>query len=345
VIQRAVEEELVAVCTEQEARRAFCAVLDSRTAEVLALASVPGVDLADRSTLDPNGLVLGALQEVYPPGSTLKPLMLATAIDLGLVRSDELVDCRSEQGAIGRRRVRDTHAQDRWLSPREILVHSSNIGMANILTSIVPEDTPRDREAMAPVHAALVGLGFGRSLEMPVPAESAGRVTPLDKWHRSWTLTSVSFGQELSVTALQMAAAVNTLVDGQWRRPSLVRSRRGDDGIERPVLAAEPRVVYPERLAEQVRGWMTDVVSEGACEILSELGVPVAGKTGTADSEVVKGREIHSYTCMVPADDPQLTLVVVVAEPLHARYASGSAAPAAGRILERVLPYLGYDLP
>jgi cell division protein FtsI (penicillin-binding protein 3) len=343
-LQQIVETELLASLQEQEARRAFAVLLDTDTAEVLAMASVPGLDPDDGSDRPADGAIIGAMQEIYPPGSTFKPLMMATALQLGLADTDESIDCRIDRGVLPGRRIKDTHAQDRWLSLEEILVHSSNIGMASLFWRLVPEETPKDTAAMAPVRQMLLRMGFGSQVGLPLPAEASGMITPLERWHRSWTLSSVSYGQEISVTALQMAAAVNALAGGVWRRPSLVRGHWSGTGDWVPAEPTDERQVFAPRHVELVRSWMARSVEEGACQEVKFPGVTVAGKTGTADSEVDLTREIHSYTALAPAEDPELTLVVVLSEPKHARYSSQSAGPLAGRILARVLPYLGYSI-
>lgn len=335
-VQRALQEECLATLEERSARRVSAVALDPRTGQVLGLASVPTVDPSDGSDRALFPTTLAPVQEVYAPGSTLKPLMLAGALQLGLVRRGELIDTSRDQGRFGGRRVKDTHPVEGQQSLEEIIVNSSNIGMARLLTRIVPEDTPRDQEAMAPVRQLLLDLGFGTTTGAPLPAEAAGLVTALGSWHRHYTLVSVSFGQELAVTPLQMAAALATLADGRYRRPRLLADAARD--------ADGPRRVFDRDVVEDLRAWMARSVAEGSCAEVQLPGIAVAGKTGTADSEVNKGQEIHSYAALVPAQDPELALVVVVDEPVGVRFASQSAAPAAGRILRRVLPYLGHPL-
>lgn len=342
--QQIIEEELLVALTKQDARRAFAVLLDTATGDILAMASVPSLDPQQRTEGWQNGAVMAAMQEVYAPGSTFKPLMMTAALDLGLVRTSDSIDCRRERGVIKSRRIRDTHPVDGSLTPEEIIIESSNIGIASILMGIVPEATPKDTAAMAPVHAFLGRLGFGQLTGVPLPAESGGIVTPLSRWVRHWTLASVSFGQEISVTALQMAAAVSALADGQIRTPRLVAGSTDGNGIYHEQPASDPRPAFSRSHADLVRGWMVSAVQEGGCQEVRIPGVAVAGKTGTADSEVDLSREIHSYTALVPAEAPILTLVVVVSEPKKARYASESAGPAAGLILRRLLPYFGHPL-
>jgi len=154
----------------------------------------------------------------------------------------------------------------------------------------------------------------------------------------------VAFGQELGVSALQMAAAASALVDGSYRRPRLVFACTSADGERADLPTAEPVRVFSADTVRRVRGYMQRAAEESDCQEIKLPGVPLAGKTGTAEDETELGKEIHSYVALVPADNPFLTLVVVVRHPHGVRYASQSAAPTAGRILRRVLPYLGQPL-
>ena len=340
-LQQIVEEEALASLDEFEASRVTVVAMEPGSGDVLAMCSVPGIDLSDGRDRGKNGSVCAAVQEVYPPGSTFKPLMMAAAIQLGLAHPDEApVDCTAFEG----RRIRDTHPQDHPLTLEEILVHSSNIGMAKLLTRLVPPEHGRDGERMRPVHDILLQLGLGRPTGVPLPAEAPGLMTPLEDWTRKYTLASVAFGQELGVSALQMAAAASVLVDGSYRRPRLVFACTSADGERALMPDPEPRRVFRRDIVDTVRGYMRKAVEAGSCEAVKLPEVAVAGKTGTAQFGEGLRKEIHSYTALVPAEDPYLTLVVVVREPQGVRFSSQSAAPTAGRILRRVLPYLGQPI-
>ena len=194
-----------------------------------------------------------------------------------------------------------------------------------------------------PMYVLLGRLGLGRRTGLPVPAEVPGLVTPLHRWSRNYTLASVAFGQELGVSATQMAAAASTLLDGLYRPPRLVHGLTDGEGVslKNSVNFRGSRLSTRERPQESGASWH-GLWMRGTCAEMRIPGIPVAGKTGTAQCETKKGAEVHSYVALAPADDPSLTLVVVVREPQGVRYASQSAAPAAGRILRRLLPYLGF---
>ncbi len=341
-IQQIVEEEALAARARTGAVSVTVVAMEPSSGDVLAMCSVPGIDLSDRQDRPQDGSVCAALQEVYPPGSTFKPLMMAAAMELGLVDPEgPPVDCRAFNGP---RRIRDTHPKSEPLSVEEIIVHSSNIGMANILTRLVPADRPSDSAAMRPLQEIFEHLGLGRKTGLPVPAEASGLVTKWSDWTRTYTLASVAFGQELGVSAVQMAAAASSLYDGLYRPPRLVAACTDASG-EVGGISEGPRThVFQPDIVRQVRQYMARSVDEGSCESMKLPGVRVAGKTGTAQCENKPGAEVHSYLALAPSEKPVVTLVVVVREPQGVRYASESAAPAAGAMLMRLLPYMGIPL-
>lgn len=342
-MQQVVEEELLAAHAEFGTERAFAVAMDPRSGDVLVLASVPGLDVDDDSSRPQHESVLAPLQEVYPPGSTFKPLMMAMALEMKIAHPAETpIDTRG--GRFGRRTIRDSHPQPHPLSLEEIIVHSSNIGMARIFTRLVPEGREKETALMAPVHDALRALGFGSRTGLPFPAEVAGQVTPLSRWTRNYTLASVAFGQEIGVSALQMATATSSLADGLLRPARLVLPLQGQDEHATEQSVPRPRRVFEQRHVDAVRHWMALAVENGPCELVKLPGLAVAGKTGSATSETDKSFDVHSYAALVPAEAPVLTLVVVLRHPKGVRYASESAAPTAGRILRRLLPYMGHAL-
>ncbi len=351
VVQRVLHEELADACARLRAVGGSAVLLDVRTGDILGMDSAPGLDPADSRTWTDAAQVFRPAQTVYSPGSTFKPLMLATALDLGLVLPDERVDCSPERGVFGKRRISDTHPIHGKATLETIIVESSNVGLANILTRLVPAGREKDTELMRPVYETLCRLGVPEPTGVPVPSESAGLITPLEGWTRNYTLVSVAFGHEISVTPLQMAAIAASLGDGQWRRPRLVQAF-SDVGGQRIELPVEPpvRVFLPDTAA-LVRGYMRAVVERGQAKAAGVPGVAVAGKTGTTVHERRPGEtdgkaaETHSFIALVPADDPQLALVVALEQPQGFRYASQTVAPVTGAILGRVLPYLGLVPP
>jgi cell division protein FtsI (penicillin-binding protein 3) len=347
-IQQMVEVELARAVAELKAVGGSAVIVDVPTGDVLAMASVPTLDPNDSHTWTRDRQVVRPVQTIYSPGSTFKPLMLAMAIDLGLVAPDELVNCKPDQGVnafFGRRPIHDTHPEhyppSGLLSLEDVIVESSNVGMARILTRLVPVGREKDTARMAPVHATLQKLGIGKPVGVPVAGEAGGMVTPLSQWSRNQTLVSVAFGHEVAVTPLQMAAIAATLSDGAYRTPRLVIGYEDAEGHRIDVPRQPPRQVFSPQSAELVRGYMRAVVERGQAKTAGVPGVPVAGKTGTTVDERDASKETHSFIALAPADSPRIALVVVLEQPKGFRYAAQTVAPPTGRILNRVLPYLG----
>ncbi|HZL98854.1 MAG TPA: penicillin-binding transpeptidase domain-containing protein, partial [Planctomycetota bacterium] len=163
-VQRMVEEELARSCAKFSAVGGSAVLLEVQSGDVLALASWPSLDPERRSTWTKAAQVVRPVQTIYSPGSTLKPAMLAAALDLGLVHPDAQVDCRPERGRIpGRSKpVVDTHPAHGPLSLEQIIVDSSNVGISSIMLRLVPESRPKDTEAMRPVFEILQRLGIGQ---------------------------------------------------------------------------------------------------------------------------------------------------------------------------------------
>lgn len=349
-IQSIVEHALADAMADHGASAAMGAMIDVRTGDILALASLPALDPTRSQDRVADPARIGAAQTRYPPGSTMKPLMLATALDLGLVGADERIDTHGGRHNFGARRVTDSGpSRDRPLTLEEVLVDSSNVAMASIVTRIVPPGArgAQAAAAMAPIHDQLTALGFGQQTGVPVGGEAAGFLNPLERWSRNYTLVSLSFGYEVAVTALQMAVATSALADGTLPDgPRLLARVTGRDGVSHEAPPAPRHRVFERETADLVRGWMVSVVDSKASRQrnLRVPGVAVAGKTGTAHLETDRDREAHSFVALAPADEPLISLAVVLVDPQGVRYSTQSIAPAAARILRGALPYLGVEV-
>jgi cell division protein FtsI/penicillin-binding protein 2 len=348
VVQRILHEELADGCARLRAVGGSAVMLDVATGDILGMDSAPGLDPADGRTWTKEAQVFRPTQTLYSPGSTFKPVMLSMALDLGIVSPDDKFDTSASHGIFGTRHVTDTHPITTGpASLEQIIVASSNIGMSNILTRLVPLGHENDHELMRPIYDRLVRLGVPRTTGVPLPAETAGLLTPLAQWTRNYTLVSVSFGHEISVTPLQMASIAASLADGRWRRPRLVGAYTDEAGhrVELPTDAPVP-VFKPETVA-LVRSYMQAVVEKGQAKSAAVPGVAIAGKTGTtvpdhpAKAGEPPAHEVHSFIALAPADKPVVALVVVIEGPQGYRFAAETVAPVTGAILRRALPYLG----
>lgn len=308
-------------------------VMDSRTGEIMALADAPTFDANEPLQADEEDLGSRALNDVYEPGSVQKVLTAAALIDAGKVTP--------------RTRLRIPASLDRqdrsigdWfdhgnirLTLAGVLAKSSNIGTVLAADAFTPGD----------LVGYLSAFGLGRRTDVGVRGETPGILTPGEVM-TSQTKDRVAFGQSLSVNAVQMAAAVNTIANGGVRvSPSLIQgSATTDEGVVVGTDVATQTRVVSGRAARQTARMMERVVHEGV-GVAPRAQVPgylVAGKTGTAqrvsaDCGCYDGSTTVSFAGFAPADDPRFTVYVV----LHAPQVDGGGGSIAGPAFSRIMGY------
>lgn len=273
---------------------------------------------------------------MYEPGSTFKPFVVAWGLSQGCFRHDESFDCENGEYHMGRRVLHDHHRYGR-LSVTDILVKSSNIGMAKI----------GERMGNPRLYQSAVAFGFGGPTGIDLPGELSGRVRPLKQWN-SYSTGSVPMGQEIAATPLQIIAAYGALANGgTLMTPRLVIR----DARDRESVGAGATVVS-HVVDQQVADWvrreaLAAVVQRGTGRKAAIAGYEVFGKTGTAQkldpATGLYSRELHvsSFVCGAPVDDPRALVMISVDEPsvsLNGEHFGGSvAAPAAGELLRKTL--------
>jgi cell division protein FtsI/penicillin-binding protein 2 len=328
VVQGFAEDALRETCERFRPAGGVCVVLDARTGEALALASWPAYDPARPAGATAESRRARFVTDMFEPGSTFKPLVAAAALECGAVTQAERIDCGSGSIRIGSRTVHEHEDHGYGRIPLEqVLAVSSNCGMARIgLRMGIPR-----------MQAALAAFGFGRPTGLGLPGEVAGRITPPARWSETYTLVSVSFGQEIAVTPIQLASAYLPLAgDGTLPRPRLLADDPPGDRVR----------VLSEETARRMRRMLETVVTEGTARGLPKTGYRIAGKTGTAQK--MKGGETLSYVSSFvgfgPVADPRLVCLVLLDEPSRKEgtpYGSRVAAPYCADVLRRSLRYLG----
>ncbi|WP_163851096.1 peptidoglycan D,D-transpeptidase FtsI family protein [Pseudooceanicola aestuarii] len=336
-IQAGVEQVLYGGMKLMNAKGAAAVLMDVKTGELIAIASLPDFDPNDRPALPTSGhpddspLFNRAVQGVYELGSTFKIFAAAQAMDLGLVGPQTEIDTR---GPIrwGRHRINDFHFYGNELTVEKIIVESSNIGTARLAQMI-----GIDRQ-----KAFLENLG----LFSPTPLEivEAKGAAPLiqQNWSELTTMT-VSYGHGISVSPLHLASAYATIANGGTRvYPTLLKQTTPQKG---------PRVMSREA-ADAARDMLRLVVTEGTASMGEVKGYAVAGKTGTADKPRPQGgyykeKVIATFATLFPANDPRYVLVVTLDEPVETsgpkprRTAGWTAVPVTAEVIRRVAPLLG----
>ena len=338
VVQYIAEKELEAAVSQAQAKSGSVVVLDPQSGAVLAMAVSPTFDPNALSALKKGHLQNTAITDAYEPGSTMKAMIAAAAIEEGVMKPATMVF-----GEHGRMTVANTVIHDHeklgWVSFAEVIQKSSNIGAAKTGMALGGQRLSRYLEA----------FGFGQRTEIDLPGEGVGLVKNQKSWGRR-SVASISMGQEIGVTPIQMVSAFAALAnEGISMKPYVVSEIRDADGhlLKRVAPQVKRRVISPET-ARSVTRILEGVVTRGTGTRAAIPGFRVAGKTGTAQQIDPKthryssSRFVTSFVGYVPADKPRLAMIVIIDGPKDKRASGGSlAAPVFSSIGEQVLSYLG----
>lgn len=340
-IQYIAERELAAAIARTRARSGTIIVQDPRSGEILALANYPTFNPNDPTAVASDFHVNRALSLAYEPGSTFKVVTVAAALEEGLVRPEEIIDCQQGSIVLAGHRIHD-HKPFGLLSLREIISESSDVGAIKVGL----------RVGDAKMYDHIRHWHFGRATGIELPAESPGLLRPVGNWSRI-SIGAISMGQEVAVTPLQLISAISAIGNGgAWMQPRVVRQiLRGNQPEQATPLAGER--ILPVGVAEELRRMLAGVVTHGTGQAAQPVGYSAAGKTGTAqkiDDTGAYSRSdfIASFAGFAPVDNPVVSVVVVLDSPRGSLYHGGEvAAPVFRAVVERVLGYLNVpaDLP
>jgi cell division protein FtsI (penicillin-binding protein 3) len=337
-IQHIAERELALGVRTFEARGGSVVVMDPSTGEILALANYPPFNPNEPSRHIAAHRRNRAVVDRFEPGSTVKPFTMAVALAAGAVKPNQSINCENGVTRMGGRLLHDAHPYE-WLTPTQILAYSSNIGIAKIALDL-------GKKAL---YRGFRRFGFGEPTGLGVPGETAGILRHYRRWYEIDT-AAVSFGQGMSVTNVQLAAAMSAIANGgRLMQPMLVR--RMTDGHGATVEENKPRVrrqVVPRRVAKLVGQMLTAVTEPGGTAIEAAVdGYLVAGKTGTAQKAdyvhggYAKDKWLASFIGFAPAERPAVVISVVIDEPVIAHYGGTVAGPVFRRIAEVTLRHMG----
>lgn len=336
-IQYVAEKELDEGVASARAKSGMVIVMEPRTGEILAMALSPKFDPNAAGAVSADRLRNRAVTDTYEPGSTMKIIVAAAALEEKLMTPHTRL-----HGENGRMEIAGTviHDHERlgWMSFAEVIQRSSNIGAAKVAMSL--GDARFQRYVKA--------FGFGERTGIDLPGEVSGFVKEARDWRRR-SLASMAIGQEIAVTALQLVTAVSAVANGGWlMRPYLVAQIRDAQGA---VIAAMGPEARRQPISAETARTLTDilegVVTHGTGTRAAVPGYRVAGKTGTAQKIDPQTRRysatrfVGSFVGYVPAEDPRIAVVVILDEPQSEAWGGVVAAPVFKRIAEQVLPYLG----
>ncbi len=330
-IQGRAEAELASEVKESGARRGIAVVLDPFSGEVLAMASVEGDGRNDR-------LHNPAVQDVFEPGSTIKGILAAIALEDRAVTERQKIFCENGGWTLAGKQIHD-HGRHQWLDLGGIVEVSSNIGAAKVALTLGAQR----------YYRGLRAFGFGRPTGIDLPGESSGIVRPARTW-APIDLANHGFGQGVAVTAIQLASAYGAIANGGvWMRPFVVRAAYDADGNSIFVHTPQAlgRIISPT-VAHNANVILRSVVN-GAGGTGSRAAIDdfvVAGKTGTAQminaatGTYYQNRLVGSFVGFVPADNPRLVVLVVLEDVGHGHMGGLIAAPVFSEIAAGALDRL-----
>lgn len=334
VMQLYTADALQDLVSEHAPAGACAIVLDPNNGEILAMESYPSYESANPQVDHPRAWKNLAISAVYEPGSTIKPLVVAWGLDRDLLKRDEVFHCEWGTYRMGRRLLHDHHRYGN-LSLTDVLVKSSNIGMAKI----------GERLGNEHLFSLATACGFGQRTGIELAGEVAGILRPLGEWN-SYSTGSVPMGHELAVTPLQMISAHAILANGGRKiSPHLYLRMTDDDRTPRQVVVSQ---VFGQESADWVvQNPMREVVTRGTGKKAELDDYQVFGKTGTAQKVNPQGgyfanKNVCSFVCGAPVQEPRLLVIVTVDEPRgDSQFGGVVAAPYAARILQQCLDQLG----
>jgi len=332
-IQYIAQSELEKAVAETGASWGTVIVSDPRSGEILAMASAPSYD-PNLYSRTPEAAFNPAVQQTIEPGSTFKIVTAAAALETRAVSLSDSFDCSDGSIAVPGGAIRDHKIFGR-LDFAGVIIHSSNVGAVRAGRRLDPDS----------FEAMIRAFGFGRRTGIELPGEPEGRLRPAGEWSRR-SQASLSIGYEIAATPLQMLQAVNVVASrGHLVPPRIVRSVQG--GRPRPAAPESAPVLSPAA-CERLAGILERVVGEGTGREAAAEGYQAAGKTGTtqkfdpAAGSYSSRHHIASFVGYVPAENPRLSMVVILDDPKAGEHYGGQvAAPVFREIARRALLVVG----
>ncbi len=334
-IQFAAERELAAAVSEAQARSGAVILLDPSDGAILAMATAPGFDPNEYGRYPAESRRNHAIADAHEPGSTFKIVTGSLALENSLVTLDETIDTGDGTIRVGNTVISE-HDGKRFgtLTLAGVFEHSSNVGIIRVGLRLGPERLWKGATA----------LGVGRATGVDLPGENPGIFRRPERWSALSNAT-ISMGQEVSVTPLQLARVAAVIANGGLLvRPRLVRQIFHPDGRVETVAPPGAERVLSETTARTVRDLLVGAVERGTGKKAVIPGFVVAGKTGTAQKAGVggyqPGRYVSSFVGFAPSERPRVVGIVLIEEPKGRYYGGDVAAPVFARVVSQALGIL-----
>ena len=311
---------------ENKAAAGSVVVLDAQSGDVLALANYPSYSPEKRSNLNGMQMRNRALTDTFEPGSTMKPFVIALAMEKGLIKPETTIDTSPGKMTMYGKTISDAHPHG-VLTVSEVIQKSSNVGTVKIAMKMPPKD----------MWEMYTQVGFGQRPQITFPGAVAGRLRPYKTW-RPLEQASMSYGYGLSTSLFQLAQAYTVFArDGEVVPVSLLK--REDKVVGVRAMSAENAIA--------VRSMLNLVTGPGGTAPKAQtMGYSVGGKTGTAHKQEGKGYADKKYrgffVGMAPIEKPRIVVAVMIDEPTNGRYFGGDvAAPVFSETVQQTLRMLG----
>lgn len=333
-IQFIVERRLEEAVVKYGAKDGTVIVAEPKTGNILAMATYPNFDPAQRSEFPENLYRNPAVADTFEPGSIFKLITMSAALDLSIVEPNTRCQCQGPQ-TIGEYQISTWNKKYHPNSTMtEIIQNSDNVGMTFVAQKL----------GVAKFFDYIARFGFGKLTGIDLQSEAAGAIREKDSW-REIDLATASFGQGIAVTPIQMVQAVSAIANGgKLTKPRLVIEI--DDGKHKETInEQDQKQVISPKTASQITEMMVNAVEKGEARYFAPKGYRIAGKTGTAQIPVAghydPTKTIASFIGFAPADNPRFVMLVRFSQPSSSPFGSETAAPTFFVIANEIFAYLG----
>lgn len=334
------ERELHNTILQTNAAGGAVVIMNPATGDILAMCSGPDFNPNEPGKASQESWRIKPVTDIFEPGSTFKPVLMAALLEERLHTTSDIVFCENGEYMLKDRPIRDSSPYT-WLSLRDVVVYSSNIGMSKLAMET-------DRKLLYDYARA---FGFGQATGVGLQGEQKGMLSSIG----SWTGVSpgfISIGHEVAVTSMQMTSMFSTIANGGYlMQPTIIKEIR-KDGV--PARVYGPRVVrrvLSTATADTMKSILADVVKRGTGKKAAIEGITICGKTGTAkmpytDRKNVgyqEGNYISNFGGFFPAEDPKICIYVMIEKPRNQYYGGDVGAPCFKNIAEQIIKLEGLD--
>jgi len=335
VIQYIAERELDKVYKAYRAKGASIIVMNPHTGAILALANRPTYDLNERSSADRDKMRNRAICDLFEPGSVFKIVTASAALEEKTITEEDKIFCENGAFRVASHILHD-HRPHGWLTFREVIEQSSNIGTTKVAQMLGPDT----------LWKYIRLFGFGDKTGIDLPGEISGMAKEPSRWSKI-SIAAIPIGQEIGVTSLQLVRAVSVIANGgQLMKPYIVKEIRDKYGQSIKKFSAEMvHKVISLDTANRIKKILAGVVEEGTGKRARIPGFTAAGKTGTAQKLEPNGTYSHSkyiasFIGFAPVEDPLVAIVVIVDDPRPYYFGGVVAAPVFKNVAQEIIRYL-----